>query len=221
MAPRDDAVSPPLGRRRLPTEERTPQILEAAMEEFAARGYAGARMAEVARRAGIAKGLIYHYFPSKAELFQATLRLCAQPAFEAAERQLDAPSGSACAMLRALLDLGYDAICRDPRDRTLFRLIITEAENFPDLAHFYRDEVLARTRAIVRRLLAAGVASGEFRPEVAEAAGYAEIVLAPVLMLSVWQMILGQDDAPAAEAMRSAHHDMLIAALARPTAPPG
>ncbi|MFC3123683.1 TetR/AcrR family transcriptional regulator [Pseudoroseomonas globiformis] len=217
MSSRDDTSSLPSRpqRRRLPVEERTPQILDAALEEFAARGYAGARMAEVARRAGIAKGLIYHYFPSKTELFQATVRACTRPTFEAAERSFAAHPGSAREVLRTLVDLGYDKAGNDPRDRTLFRLLITEAANVPELAAFYREEVLSRSLGIVRRLLAEGAASGEFRPDLPDAPGYAEVVLAPVLMLPVWQMMLGEQDAPAPEAMRAAHHAMLMAALSR------
>ena len=75
-------------RRRLAPAERMPQILDAALVEFAERGYGGARMAAVAERAGIAKGLIYHYVPSKQALFSATVRACTQLAFEAAERQV-------------------------------------------------------------------------------------------------------------------------------------
>jgi len=201
-------------RRRLPPEARGPQILEAALEEFAARGYAGARMAAVAQRAGIAKGLIYHYFPSKAALFQATVNACHQSTFEAAERQLAQHGGSARAMLSAMVELGYDKILSDRRELALFRLIIAEAENFPDLARFYREEMLGRATAITRALLRAGAASGEFRPEVAEAPGYAEVLLAPLLMHSVWQMILGED-APERIAMRAAHLDLLLAGLSR------
>jgi AcrR family transcriptional regulator len=192
-----------------------PQILEAALEEFAARGFAGARMAEVARRAGIAKGLIYHYFPSKTALFEAVVRDGTRSDFEAAERQLSQHSGSYRALLAALLDLGYRAVCEDARDRVLFRLIIAEAEHVPELAGFYRDEMLARSVGIAQRLLEAGVAAGEFRPEVA-GPGYAEVVLAPVVMLSVWRIILGNADAPEAAAMRAAHRDLLLAALLPP-----
>jgi len=210
-----DPTAPSPGRRRLPPEARTPQILRAALDEFAERGYAGARMAAVASRAGIAKGLIYHYFPSKEALFQATVRACTQPLFEEAERQLAGHAGSARELLAALVHMGYARISADRQERTLFRLIITEAERFPDLARFYREEMLARATGIARAVLRAGAASGEFRPEVAEMPGLAEVVLAPVLMASVWRMILGETDAPAPEGLRDAHLDLLLRGLSR------
>jgi AcrR family transcriptional regulator len=199
-------------RRRLAPEARMPQILEAALEEFAERGYAGARMAAVALRAGIAKGLIYHYFPSKAALFQATIRACTQPIFEEAERRI-AAQGSARELLAGLVGIAYARICEQPRERVLFKLIITEAEHFPELAQFYEEEVLSRATAIVAAVLRAGVASGEFRPEVADMPCLAHVVMAPAIMASVWQMILGEERAPGREAMRAAHLDLLLAGL--------
>jgi AcrR family transcriptional regulator len=200
-------------RRRLAPAERMPQILDAALVEFAERGYGGARMAAVAERAGIAKGLIYHYVPSKQALFSATVRACTQPAFEAAERQVADRTGSARDLLAALLAIAYDRVAGQPRERALFKLIITEAERFPELAAFYRDEVLARSVAIVDAVLQAGVASGEFRPAVAGMPGLAEVVLAPAIMAGVWRMILAKDDAPDPMAMQLAHLDLLLQGL--------
>src|SRR3954471_22541915 len=200
-------------RRRLAPTERMPQILDAALEEFAERGYGGARMAAVAERAGIAKGLIYHYVPSKQALFSATVRACTQPVFEAAERQVAGSTGSAHDLLAALLAIAYDRVAGQPRERALFKLIITEAERFPELAAFYRDEVLARSVAIVDAVLQAGVASGEFRPAVASMPGLAEVVLAPAIVAGVWRMILAKDDAPNPTAMQLAHLDLLLGGL--------
>ena len=200
-------------RRRLAPTERMPQILDAALEEFAERGYGGARMAAVAERAGIAKGLIYHYVPSKQALFSATVRACTQPAFEAAERQVADCTGSARDLLAALLAIAYERVSGQPRERALFKLIITEAERFPELAAFYRDEVLARSVAIVDAVLQAGVASGEFRPAVASMPGLAEVVLAPAIVAGVWRMIMAKDDAPDPLAMQLAHLDLLLGGL--------
>jgi AcrR family transcriptional regulator len=202
-------------RRRLEPSERMPQILEAALAEFAERGFAGARMAAVATRAGIAKGLIYHYFPSKAELFEATVRDCTRPVFEAAERRLSGFRGSARRLLADLLDVAYARIREEPRERVLFRLIVSESARVPELAEFYRREILARATGIARAVLRAGVASGEFRPEVAEAPCYAEVIMAPAIMASVWRTILDEAAAPDLEGMRAAHLDLLLAGLER------
>jgi AcrR family transcriptional regulator len=62
---------------RLQTDERRRQLLEAGTRVFTERSYDDASMAEVARAAGISKGLLYHYFPSKRDLFVATLEAAA------------------------------------------------------------------------------------------------------------------------------------------------
>jgi AcrR family transcriptional regulator len=62
---------------RLQTDERRRQLLEAGAHVFTERSYDDASMAEVARAAGISKGLLYHYFPSKRDLFVATLEAAA------------------------------------------------------------------------------------------------------------------------------------------------
>lgn len=199
-------------RSRLSPEARMPQILEAAIEEFAERGYAGARMAAVASRAGIAKGLIYHYFPSKAELFQASIAACARPIFEDAERRLSGFQGSARQLLADLIGLAYARIREEQRERALFRLILTEAERVPALAEFYRREILERALGIAQAVLRAGIASGEFRPAAAALPGLAAVIMAPAVAGSVWHMILG-DAAPDLAAMQAAHLDLLLAGL--------
>lgn len=201
-------------RRRLPPEERTRLILEAALGEFAAHGYAGASMAGTAARAGIAKGLIYHYFPGKAELFRAVIRSCVQPIFAEAERLAAGFQGPRAALLEALLEMAYGLAAADRRERILFKLVLLEAERFPELAELYRTEVLARALALTGRLLRAGVESGEFRPEAGEE-GMAAVLLAPAIMASVWRMMVGPEAAPAPAAMERAHIRLALEGLLR------
>lgn len=202
-------------RRRLAPAERTPQILAAALEEFAERGYAGASMAAAAARAGVTKGLIYHYFPGKADLFKAVVRSCVQPVFSEAERLIAGSQGSRAELLRGLVELAYSRVAAERRERVLFKLILAEADRFPELAELYDAEVLSRALALVGGVLRAGVASGEFRPEAADAAGLAPVLMAPAIMASIWQMMLGEGRAPDLAAMRAAHVDLVLGGLLR------
>ncbi len=209
-----------VARRRLGAAERMPQILDAALAEFAERGYGGASMAGAAARAGIAKGLIYHYFPGKSELFKAVVRSFVQPAFAEAERLLAGFPGSRAELLRQMIGRGHGHLAAARREILLFRLLLAEAHRFPELAAFYRDEVLAREIALVRAVLRAGVASGEFRPEAAEDPGMAAVLMAPIGMAAVWRMMLGEDlpaEAVGAElaAMREAHLALALRGLLR------
>jgi AcrR family transcriptional regulator len=211
----------PAARRRLAPEERTPQILAAALEEFAEQGYAGASMASAAARAGVAKGLIYHYFPGKADLFKAVVRSCIQPVFSEAERLIAAFQGPRADLLRGLIVLAYDRVAAERRERILFKLILAEADRFPELATFYHAEVFSRALALVEGVLRAGVASGEFRPEAADAAGLAPVLVAPAIMASIWQMMLGEERAPDLAAMREAHVELALRGLLREGPPAG
>lgn len=200
-------------RRRLTPEERLPQILAAALEEFAEQGYGGASMAGAAARAGIAKGLIYHYFPGKADLFTAVVRSCIQPVFAEAEALVAAHSGSQEALLRRLLELAYVRVAVEEREAVLFKLLLAEAGRFPELGAFYRTEVLSRGLALIAAVVRAGVASGEFRPAAAEEPGLAAVLLAPVAMASVWRGMLGPDRAPSPDAMCRAQIGLALEGL--------
>src|SRR3982750_1255768 len=82
--PGPEAAPPPVKGIARPSraraaEERRAAILAAALDEFTARGYEGARLDDVAKRAGIAKGTIYLYFADKETLFQELVRSMVHP----------------------------------------------------------------------------------------------------------------------------------------------
>ncbi len=203
------------GRRRLTPAERMPQLLDAAMEEFTERGYAGASMAGAAARAGVAKALLYHYFPGKAELFKAVVRSCIQPIFAQAEHLLASHSGSQAALLWQLIELGYARVAAEPREGVLFKLLLAEADRFPELAAFYHAEVLSRVLALAMGVVRAGVAAGEFRPEAADETGLGAVLMAPIVMGAVWRIMLGPERAPSLEAMKAAHLALVANGLRR------
>ncbi|MBY0339127.1 MAG: TetR/AcrR family transcriptional regulator [Acetobacteraceae bacterium] len=200
-------------RRRLPPAARLPQLLDAAFEEFAAQGYAGATMTGVAARAGVAKGLVYHYFPTKEALFRAVVQAAIEPAFAAAEREVAASGRSATEMLRALFDIAYAPPIAEDRQRLLFRMMLAEAERFPEISAWYEETVLRRESEIIGALLRHGVRSGEFRPDIAEREGMAEVLFGPVIAGEVWHMLMGEGRAPARDLLREAHWAMVMAAL--------
>lgn len=205
-------TTPP--RRRLPPEARQPQILEAAFEEFAAHGYAGARMAGVASRAGVAKGLVYHYYPSKEALFRAVMQASLEGLFAAAEHAAADPDAPAFETLARLLDLAY-AERRGGAERglVLFRLLIAEAARFPELSEWYEAAVFRRARAIAQAVLRHGAARGEFDPHLAQHDGMAEALLAPAIMADIWRMLLGDARSPNRESLREAQLALLKRAL--------
>src|SRR6476661_28760 len=84
-------------------EARPQEILEAALSVFAEKGFAAARMDDVARHAGVTKGTIYLYFPSKEELFKSLVREAIGGTLAQVTAYADAFNGSARELLISVL----------------------------------------------------------------------------------------------------------------------
>ena len=147
------APAEPRKRRSATPEARRAAILDAALEEFTARGYEGARLDDVAKRAGVAKGTIYLYFADKEALFQDLVRSMVHPVLGTLEqmREVDIPA-------RMLVEGMLNTFVREilgTRRKDIVRLIFTEGTRFPAIAEFYHREVIARVLAIMRPILRA------------------------------------------------------------------
>ena len=145
--------------RRLP-EERPRQLIDAALEVFGEHGLAGARLEDIAKRAGVSKGTIYLYFPNKEALFREMVRQKVIEEIEAAEQRLT--DGTATEQLRRFM-LGYWTFLRSPAFATIYRLVHGELHHFPDLAKFYSREVIERGIKLVGEIIRRGTRNGEFR----------------------------------------------------------
>jgi AcrR family transcriptional regulator len=190
---------------------RQRQILSAAFEEFAANGYAGARLDRVARRAGIAKGTIYLYFPSKSRLFQAVVRSLIQPVPDDFESFVAASPASASQLLVEFITRQYSGLVANRKAREIVRLLIAESGKFPELAELYRREVIDPGMRAIRLLLEKGVASGEFRQ--LRVRDFPQVIAAPAVLAVVWTLIFGSQFSLDFEAYRDAHVQFVTAAL--------
>ena len=168
-------------RRRHP-ESRPGQIIEAALEVFGERGLANARLDDIARRAGLAKGTIYLYFPNKEELFRAVIRSTVVTAIDRAEASTgDIPPE---AQLDAFMRTHW-AFLRSPTFERLYRLITGELHNFPELARFYAEEVLVRGLRLMTGVIKRGIAAGVFRRTEPEAA--ARMIFGSFVSHAIWR----------------------------------
>lgn len=206
-------TSAPRWRRR--KEARPSEIVDAALAAFVERGFAATRLDDVARRAGIGKGTLYLYFPSKEELFKAVVRQHLLPNVAAAERRLAEAAGPTGPLLTAIVGTLIGAAA-GPMG-AIPKLVIGEAANFPDLARFYADEVVARGFGVLRALVARGVERGEFRP--VDPATVAPLLAAPILLTALWKNALEPHATHRmdADALAAAASDLLLRGLeARP-----
>lgn len=166
--------------RRQP-EERPRQILDAALSVFAEHGIASARLEEIAARAGVSKGTIYLYFQSKEDLFREVVRLVLVPLIARGD-ELSA-HGTATEQLTSYLAHQW-TVFDLPNSEGWVRLVLLELHKYPDLAAFYRTEVIDRSNQVLGAIVRRGVASGEFRPLDPECA--VRMIKAVILMHVLW-----------------------------------
>ncbi len=194
-------------------DDRPGEILHAALDVFAARGFAAAKLDEVAAKAGVSKGTLYLYFPSKEELFRSVVRGLLLPNVAMAERRIAEHKGSASDLLRALV-LTLGRVIAESKLGALPKLVAAEAANFPDLAKFYYEEVIKRGMRALGGVLARGVAAGEFRPIPIE--HFLPMLIGPLLVLVVWKHGLEPAGVPPlpSEAVLAEHANSVLRALA-------
>jgi len=143
-------------------DARPEEILEAAKHVFGESGYAGTKLEDVARLAGVSKGTLYLYFDSKEALFREMVRAKVVAALAHAEETVRTFDGSSRELLVILISSMYRRL-RDDGMARVGRVVQAELPSFPELAQFYFEEVILRSRRLVSRVLERGVESGEFR----------------------------------------------------------
>ncbi len=153
--------APNLRQRR--KAARPQELLDAALSLFVSKGLAATRAEDVARLAGVSKGTLYLYYPSKDELFKAVVRAHLTDVIVVGEDMLQRHQGSASELLHALALTWWTKVASS-NAAGLLVLMLSEAKNFPELAQFYVDEVVAPSHALVARAIQYGIDRGEFRP---------------------------------------------------------
>jgi AcrR family transcriptional regulator len=165
-------------------QARPGEILDAALKVFAEKGFAAARMEDIAQAAGVTKGTIYLYFESKEEVFKSLARATVGPALADFEQRVRHFQGSSRDLLVMLVS-AIAAFIRQGDRAALPKIIISESGNFPELARFWHAEVIDKALAMMKTSLRRGMASGEFRPLPEEI--IAKLCVAPVILGVIWQ----------------------------------
>jgi AcrR family transcriptional regulator len=178
--------------RRRRKEARPDEIVEAARAVFVERGFAAAKVDEIARRAGASKGTVYLYFPTKEALFEAVMRVNVLSVIEASAAAILADEITpAPAQLRMVLDTFYREFVGTDRKK-LMHLMIAEGQHFPALLDFYHRDVVSRGMFLLTQLIERGKERGEFDPRGIER--YPKLVLGPALMAALYCNLFGERD---------------------------
>lgn len=198
-------ASKPKPSRALRAAETRQAILDAALDEFSAQGFAAARIEDVAKRAAVGKGTIYLHFKDKEALFQELVRTSLVPLVGS----MRAPTGEVS--VRSLLETFADTFVRDilnTRRSDIIRLVIAEGRRFPSLAEFHFREVIAPATAAMQRLMTYGIARGEItNPDLQR---FPQLIIGPAMVALIWQGLFGKFAALDVAAMMRAHIDMIL-----------
>jgi AcrR family transcriptional regulator len=198
-------------------EDRPREICTAALEVFAEKGFAAAKLDEIARRAGVSKGTLYLYFKDKEDLFRAVVRDAIAPnvqAITATVAALDAPFAQVVRMFLA----GFAE-----REATLpigavAKMVIGESLNFPELARVGHDEVASKAIGALAAFIERAQQKGEVRP--GDPRLYAFSLMGPMVVGALWRATLVPAGGQTVDisALAKQHADALLEGMLKETA---
>ena len=172
-------------------DARPQELLAAALDLFVERGFASTRLEDVAKRAGVSKGTLYLYFANKEELFKAVVRDAMVPIIGEAEEIIAHFEGPSDELMRRVI-MGWWQRSGECKTSGIPKLIMAEAGNFPDIASFYKEEVIDRGSRMIASMLERAIARGDFRP--VDVTATTRVLIAPMLMLMTWKHSVGPCD---------------------------
>jgi AcrR family transcriptional regulator len=195
----------PNGRAARAADRRS-AIVEAALDEFIARGFTATRLDDVAKRAGVAKGTIYLHFKDKEALFEELIRTAIVPIID----RLTTPpalNGSVRDVLEGFAKTFIEEVVTTRRG-DIVRLIIAEGPRFPAIADFYYREVISRGLAAMRALIQIAVHRGEVSQTQLER--FPQIVVAPAIVAIIWKSLFERHSPLDANEMLRVHLDLIF-----------
>ena len=178
-------ITPKRERRK---EARPGELVKAALDLFVEKGFAATRVDEVATRAGVSKGTLFLYFESKEDLFKAVIRENIANLFPAWNEEFKTFEGSNAEMLHYAMDLWWLNVGNTPASG-IVKLVISEAQNFPEVAAFYQKEVVEPGTSLLQSILQRGVDRGEFRSMDTSKSVFS--MIAPMIFLMMWKHSMG------------------------------
>src|SRR5215468_5096683 len=176
----------PKWRRR--KEARPGEIVEAALAVFAEKGFAAAKLDDIALRAGISKATLYLYFETKEEIFRAVARAAVASLVEALGSQADGADMPFAEVAPRLLSRAA-GMMKGGRVPAIARMVIGESRNFPDLARIWHDDVVTSVIEMVTGIIARAQARGEVAP--GDPRLHAFSLMGPMVMAMLFREVFG------------------------------
>ncbi len=191
-------------------EDRPAEITEAAMAAFAEQGFAATKVEDVARRAGVSKGLLYLYFKTKEDLFKAVIRSFISPKIDALALSVENTELSAEEFLRGPILRFAKSIPNSPA-RILARLLISEGPKHPDLVGWYWENVVSKGLAALRSIIRKGVDSGDFRRSALD--DFPHVLVAPVVFSMLWKILFDKHETLDTDRLIEEHFELVLSSI--------
>ena len=169
-------------RRR--KDARPAEIAAAAMSVFVEKGFAGARLDEIAARAGVSKGALYLYFETKEDLFHAAVAEAVVPNLEPMLSLVAAHSGPFEQLVETLVQRAAHLAATTALGG-LLRVVVGESRNFPEIARVWHDQVAGKAFDALGAAIVAAQARGEVRP--GNPRFLAMSIVGPLVMGLIWR----------------------------------
>ena len=176
-----DTGAPKFRRRKA---DRPAEIVGAALAVFAEKGFAAAKLEDIARRAGVSKGAVYLYFETKEEVFRAVVEQAIAPNIVAVKAMAAAHPGPLSGLLRGL-SAHVAAVVETAPLGGVLKMVVGEARNFPELARVWHDQLVAQVLGAITTAIGAAQARGEVKA--GDPRAYALQLIAPLLMAVLWR----------------------------------
>ncbi|MCE5340349.1 MAG: TetR/AcrR family transcriptional regulator [Planctomycetaceae bacterium] len=188
-------------------KEKRVAIIQAAKNEFISKGFEAARIDEIAKKANVAKGTVYLYFPNKEELFNEMIRTVMMPLIDDIKQALDGQTQAT----KELYEPAFSVLLKrmlSAEVGPVMRLMISEAIRFPKLGEFFRQGVVAPIIEKQKMLLKSAGQTGKLRnPLIAE---YPQLILSPILLTVIWQGLFKQFVPDDVSEMMKLHFELLF-----------
>ena len=191
-------------------DARPDEVLDAALDLFIAKGFTAARVQDIAEKAGLSKGTVYLYFPSKEAILEALVKRAIVPLVQSAAVAAAKEDGDPREVLTAIITFLASGLS-NPRNAAIPRLILSEAGNFPGLAAMYRRDVIDRGLKTLTSVIERGIRHRVFRP--VEPKSAVKNIIGPVMVNALMAQVFGFAQ-PDPEAFAKQHLDILMNGLA-------
>lgn len=193
-------------------EARPSEIVAAALDLFAEKGFAATRLEDVASRAGLSKAAIYLYFKDKTALLMAVVEDAVGAKLDFAQTAAANHSGPVAPLFADLLSLiaGHVNQSRLP---DIIKLVVGESRAHPEIGRAYLDNVVNRALPLFQDLLQRGIEAGEFRAVDTPLA--VKGFVAPMLLGALWKSVFEPIGAAPldVEALARQHADIFLKGL--------